>query len=215
MISKLVPKLRFEGFSGEWEEKSLSQDIKILSGYAFKSNFFAEKGKKLVIPKNFTKNGFGNFNENNTKYTIEDYDDKYICKTNDLLILLTDLTPSCELLGKPLLLREKDGEVLLNQRIIKIIPNSKLLKSYLQYFFLTNSFNKKIKNSASGSTVKHSSTKIILNSMIDLPSKPEQQKIANCLSSLDSLIEAQNKKVEALKKHKKGLMQGLFVSAEA
>ena len=39
---------------------------------------------------------------------------------------------------------------------------------------------------------------------------PEQQKIADCLSSLDDLITAQTKKIEALKTHKKALMQGLF-----
>ena len=38
----------------------------------------------------------------------------------------------------------------------------------------------------------------------------EQQKIASCLSSLDELIAAQSQKIEALKVHKKGLMQGLF-----
>ena len=38
----------------------------------------------------------------------------------------------------------------------------------------------------------------------------EQQKIADCLSSLDKLITAQNKKIDALKSHKKGLMQQLF-----
>lgn len=38
----------------------------------------------------------------------------------------------------------------------------------------------------------------------------EQQKIADCLSSLDDLITAQNQKVEALKQHKKSLMQHLF-----
>ena len=47
---------------------------------------------------------------------------------------------------------------------------------------------------------------------IFIPKPKEQQKIANCLSSLDSLIEAQNKKVEVLKAHKKGLMQQLFPS---
>lgn len=40
----------------------------------------------------------------------------------------------------------------------------------------------------------------------------EQQKIADCLSSLDALITTHAKKLEALKNHKKGLMQGLFPS---
>ena len=38
----------------------------------------------------------------------------------------------------------------------------------------------------------------------------EQQKIADCLSSVDELIAAQARKVDALKTHKKGLMQQLF-----
>lgn len=43
-----------------------------------------------------------------------------------------------------------------------------------------------------------------------VPAIPEQQKIADCLSSLDELIAAQARKVDALKTHKKGLMQQLF-----
>lgn len=43
-----------------------------------------------------------------------------------------------------------------------------------------------------------------------IPQEIEQQKIANCLSSLDELIEATAQKVRALEKHKKGLMQRLF-----
>ncbi len=46
-----------------------------------------------------------------------------------------------------------------------------------------------------------------------LPDIKEQQKIADCLSSLDELINAQVKKCELLKTHKKGLMQGLFPSS--
>jgi type I restriction enzyme S subunit len=41
-------------------------------------------------------------------------------------------------------------------------------------------------------------------------SEKEQQKIATCLSSLDAIITAQTEKIEQLKLHKKGLMQGLF-----
>lgn len=45
---------------------------------------------------------------------------------------------------------------------------------------------------------------------IPTPQPAEQQKIADCLSSLDELITAQGRKVDALKTHKKGLMQRLF-----
>lgn len=45
---------------------------------------------------------------------------------------------------------------------------------------------------------------------IPVTSKKEQQKIADCLSSLDVLIAAQADKIDTLKAHKKGLMQQLF-----
>ena len=50
---------------------------------------------------------------------------------------------------------------------------------------------------------------------LPVASPEEQQKIADCLTSLDDLIAAQTQKLEALKTHKKGLMQQLFPSAEA
>ena len=40
----------------------------------------------------------------------------------------------------------------------------------------------------------------------------EQEKIANCLSSLDKLIEAKNEKIKLLKSYKKGLLQQMFVN---
>lgn len=45
---------------------------------------------------------------------------------------------------------------------------------------------------------------------LHIPQNAEQQKIADCLSSLDALIAAQADKIDALKTHKKGLMQQLF-----
>lgn len=45
---------------------------------------------------------------------------------------------------------------------------------------------------------------------VPIPDRAEQQKIADCLTSLDELIAAQGRKVEALNAHKRGLMQQLF-----
>ena len=46
--------------------------------------------------------------------------------------------------------------------------------------------------------------------VVHYPTLPEQQKIADCLGSLDGLIAAEGRKLKALKTHKKGLMQQLF-----
>lgn len=54
------------------------------------------------------------------------------------------------------------------------------------------------------------SKETFFNVEIPTPSLPEQQKIADCLDSADALIAAQGQKLEALKAHKKGLMQQLF-----
>jgi type I restriction enzyme S subunit len=45
---------------------------------------------------------------------------------------------------------------------------------------------------------------------VPVPKPAEQQKIAECLSSVDELMAAQARKLDALKTHKKGLMQQLF-----
>lgn len=59
------------------------------------------------------------------------------------------------------------------------------------------------------------SGEIIKSVELCFPKLPEEQKkIADCLSSVDELITSQIEKIEALKVHKKGLMQGLFPSNE-
>ena len=54
------------------------------------------------------------------------------------------------------------------------------------------------------------SGEIVKSIALAFPSLPEQQKIAKCLSTLDEVIAAQARKLDALKTHKKGLMQQLF-----
>lgn len=48
--------------------------------------------------------------------------------------------------------------------------------------------------------------------LIAVPTLPEQQRIADCLSSLDTLITAATQTLDCLKTHKHGLMQQLFPS---
>jgi type I restriction enzyme S subunit len=67
-------------------------------------------------------------------------------------------------------------------------------------------------NAASG--VPSLSKSTIENIALAIPSIPEQQKIADCLFSIDEAISLQSQAIDLLKLHKKGLMQQLFPSVE-
>ncbi|MCT4205294.1 restriction endonuclease subunit S [Elizabethkingia anophelis] len=208
---KNFPNLRFPGFEDSWEERKLEELIQIQSGFAFKSEYFIDNGNKLVIPKNFTKYGYGNFDDNISKFSQEQPPKQYKCKEGDLLILLTDLTPSCELLGKPLLLKKEDGEVWLNQRIIKLLIEDLKLKNWLFYYFQTEDYLKIIKETSTGSTVRHSSNKIINQLQIFIPNNPEeQQKISSLITLVDSRIQTQKKIIEQLETLMRANREKLF-----
>ena len=216
MMQKLFSQqLRFKADDGsefgEWEKVKLGDLVDLISGFAFKSDYFAEDGHKLITPKNFTTTGKASFTDINTKWTTEETDEKYICCPNDLLVLLTDLTQSCELLGKPVLLNQDNGNVLLNQRIVKVITRQKIQNSFLLYLLLTDSYHELIVSTASGTTVKHSSNKVLQSYTFELPCLEEQTKIANFLSAIDQKIEVVAQQIEQAKTWKKGLLQQMFI----
>jgi len=70
------------------------------------------------------------------------------------------------------------------------------------------------KQSAPGGIIKTITKQVLSEFTVQLPEKPEQQKIANFLSGIDDLISKQTGKIEMLKQHKKALMQGLFPAVE-
>jgi type I restriction enzyme S subunit len=87
-------------------------------------------------------------------------------------------------------------------------------ESFFQQCFEQNQHGKQLKrhitSGARSNGLLNISKETFFNVEIPAPSLAEQQKIADCLSSLDELIAAQAQKVEVLKTHKKGLMQQLF-----
>jgi type I restriction enzyme S subunit len=63
---------------------------------------------------------------------------------------------------------------------------------------------------APGGIIKTITKEVLSDFVVSFPKVQEQQKIASCLSSLDELLAAHNDKLDALKDHKKGLLQNLF-----
>jgi type I restriction enzyme S subunit len=98
----------------------------------------------------------------------------------------------------------------INQGCRGLIP-----KTTLDHRFLLSSLSNarsRLVDLGAGNTFKELSGGALKSFVIPIPTLAEQQKIADCLTSLDELIAAQGRKVEALKSHKRGLMQQLFPS---
>ena len=88
-----------------------------------------------------------------------------------------------------------------------------IIDQYYKYYFKSYRFiqdlNKDLEGIRDGKMISYSQFSSIL---LPKPDKEEQQKIADCLSSIDDLISAEEKKLSLLNDYKKGWMQKLFPS---
>lgn len=90
-------------------------------------------------------------------------------------------------------------------------PKIKFAQAFLGYYMNSSSFHNKLRPIMQGVKVTSISKTALQNIYLTFPkSLEEQQKIADCLSSIDSYISSVNEKIEQLKVHKKSLMQKLF-----
>ncbi len=89
--------------------------------------------------------------------------------------------------------------------------NTNIIDKYYKYYFKSHRFiqdlNKDLEGIRDGKMISYSQFSSIL---LPKPDEEEQQKIANCLSSIDDLISVEEKKLSLLNDYKKGWMQKLF-----
>ena len=82
---------------------------------------------------------------------------------------------------------------------------------YVNYYFQSNKGKKQLSILTTGSTIKHILASDMQKFICPFPCREEQQKIADCLSSMDSLIQTQQKVVTTWQQRKKALLQQMFI----
>jgi len=204
-----VPALRFPGFSEEWLRRKLGDTTKIKHGFAFKGQNFSSKGKYIVLtPGNFDPEGGFRYQGEKEKYYISsDFPPEYILEKGDLLTVMTE--QAVGLIGSTLIVPES-GKFLHNQRLGLFETRKIVIRKFLFHYLKTTSLRIELSKTASGTKVRHTSPKKIESVNINIPSLPEQQKIAAFLTAVDSKIEQLSKKKALLEQYKKGMMQKLF-----
>jgi type I restriction enzyme S subunit len=195
------PRLRFPEFqnAGEWVTAPLAQLASYENGKAYERDI-AESGKYVVVNSRFISTDGAV-----RKYTNADY---LVAKTGEVLMVLSDL-PKGRALAKCYFV-EADDRYAVNQRVCRLKPNG--IDGKFLYYILNR--HPRLLAFDDGLNQTHLSKGGVSECPLCVPlEKAEQERIASSLSSLDALITAETQKAEALKTHKKGLMQQLFPSA--
>lgn len=194
------PRLRFPEFrnAGEWDIKPLSDVTTYENGKAYEQDL-TEDGKYVLVNSRFISTDGAV-----RKYTNADY---LTAHANDVLMVLSDL-PKGRALAKCYFVQE-GNRYAVNQRVCRI----KAERLHPKFLFFILNRNPNLLAYDDGQNQTHLSKGSVLACPLSIPpSKDEQKRVADCLTSLDDLIAAESQKLNALKTHKKGLMQQLFPS---
>lgn len=191
----------------------LGDHINIKHGFAFKSKFFTNEGKYILLtPGNCFEKGGLKLKGDKEKYYSGDFPLEYLLNTDDLIVVMTDLVQTAPMLGGAFIIPE-DDKYLHNQRLglITIIDNNKLDKKYLYYCLNEHNYRGQIRGSATGTTVKHTAPERIKKCKVPLPPLPTQKRIADILSAYDDLIENNNRRITLLEQAARHLYKEWFV----
>ena len=199
--------------SSNWGECSLGDLIEIKHGYAFPGEHISKTENKcvLVTPGNFEIGG--GYKEGNAKYFHGEYPQEYVFTSGDLVVTMTDLSKTADTLGYSAKIpREKGKTYLHNQRVGKVSSKSPEAElDYLYWVMRHKDYRSWVVNTATGSTVKHTSPSRILEYSFLLPPVGEQKAIAYILGTLDDKIELNRQTNETLEAMAKALFKSWFV----
>jgi len=195
--TRLVPKLRFPEFlsAGTWDA----------DGLGVVADFVNEKiALERVALENYvsTENILADFGGIDRASKLPTTGSVTRFQSNDTLV--SNIRPYL----KKVWVADKEGGA--SNDVIVIRAKQRVLPQYLSSLLKNDAFIDYVMTGAKGVKMPRGDVGSMKAYPTFFPSKAEQQKIADCLSSLDELIAVQARKVEALKTHKKGLMQQLF-----
>lgn len=199
---KTLPKWRFPEFRGcgEWKPKTIEKACQMFSGGT------PDTSKKEFYGGTIPFIRSAEINKSSTELFITEEGFKNssakMVKKGDILIALYGANSGEVALSKI------DGAI--NQAILCLRHETNNAFVYHYFTHMKNWIISKYIQGGQGNL----SGQIIKSVNLYFPKSEEQQKIADCLSEIDIMTAEQSNKVEQLKAHKKGLMQGLFPSLE-
>ena len=205
---KLVPKLRFEGFTDNWEEITI-KDYSTIKGRIgwrnLKQSEYTESGPYLIAGKHI-HNGIINWDECD-HLSVERYEEspEIALKKGDVIFSKDGS------LGNPALIKELPSEATINGTMMLVRLNNKVSPNFFYQILNSDYFFRLLHILKSGSSIPHIFQRDMENFKFKIPnSYEEQNKISKFLENIDKKIELLEKKHNTYVNFKKYLMQQIF-----
>ena len=204
----LTPKLRFPEFRDAegWVPMRLIDTTDRSVKWSFiggpfgsnlKSSDYVDDGVRIIQLQNI---GDGEFWNDYRIFTSPEKADELL--SNNIYPGDIIMSKMGDPVGRACLIPEFHSRYVMCSDGIRLVVDEKVNSKYFVYSLINSpAFRSTVEKTATGSTKKGIGLDELKNLPMLLPSKAEQQNIAECLSSVDELIAAQARKLDALETH--------------
>ena len=213
MNKQQEPRLRFKGFTGEWEDKKLGELILYLKGFAFKTENYKNSGIRIIRGLDLSAHSIKN-NTDSVFIAISEYTkyQDWEIQENDIIVTTVGSKPHLidSAVGRAIFVdKEKIG--LLNQNLLILRNIEKETNSFIYANLLTQKFYKYIESIQRGNA---NQSNITVNDLLDFslfcPPHKEQTTIGNFFRRLDSQIAESRAVLEKNRQLKKAMLAKMF-----
>lgn len=209
-MEKLVPKLRFPEFEGNFKKfKLIELSLNGFSNGAFNDPKKVGHGYRIINVKDMYIEGSINVNTLERVALDEKEFSKNRVKFGDVFFTRSSLVKEGIAYSNINLSKEED--LTYDGHLIKMSPNREIcLPNFIYYNFKTFNSRKQFVVRGKTATMTTIGQEDIADVIVPLPSLPEQQKIASFLTSVDERLTLLAQQKEKLELYKKGVMQQIF-----
>lgn len=203
-----IPKLRFPGFSGEWECKKLGKLLQFKNGINASKEQYG-KGAKFINVLDILNNDFITYDNIIGRVDVDEETlEKYSVEYGDVLFQRSSETR--EEVGTANVYLDKEKKASFGGFVIRGKKVGEFNPIFINKLLKTSLARKEITTKSGGSTRYNVGQDILVDVELLFPSLDEQNKIASIFFLIDDKIKKQQNKVEALQDYKKGIMQKIF-----
>ena len=200
-----IPKIRFEGFTGEWEQRKLGDIAEFSKGSGYSKGDLIESGTPIILYGRLYTKYETSISEVDTY--VKAKDGSVYSKGGEVIVPASGET--AEDIARAATV-DKSG-IILGGDLNVVSPNEDINSAFLAISISHGNSQRELAKKAQGKSVVHIHNEEIKNLVVPFPAKAEQNKIEEYFSNLDNIITLHQRKCNELKNIKKFMLQSMFV----